>query len=62
MSGKEQHICHHPDLRPHKWNQPKPEPWTGEGNCACGARWICPICGWGSGSWPCKCEIEEAKP
>lgn len=47
-------ICYHPEMRPTQWNQPKPEPAEMYG-CECGANMHCPVCGWGRGSWPCKC-------
>lgn len=51
---KREITCNHPELYPTQWNQPKPEPWQGF-TCECGQNWICPICGWGMGSWPCDC-------
>lgn len=51
---KKEIICNHPELYPTQWNQPKPDPWHGF-TCDCGMNWICPICGFGIGSYPCGC-------
>ena len=48
-------MCSHLMLRPTQWNQPKPEPAEMHG-CECGANMHCSVCGWGRGSWPCKCK------
>ena len=54
-------ICYHPELRPTGWNQPKPEPCVMILTCDCGANQICPVCGYGFGSYPCPCTIEQNK-
>ena len=51
-------ICHHPFLVPTAWNQPRPEPCEVNA-CRCGQNWICPVCGYGQGSWPHDCSIPD---
>ena len=51
---KHKETCHHPELAPTQWNQPKPEPYTGD-TCDCGMNFICPICGYGHCCSPCGC-------
>jgi len=46
--------CYHPNLYPTQWNQPKPDKWEGF-TCDCGKNWICTVCGYGEGSYPCGC-------
>lgn len=47
-------ICYHHNLVPTAWNQPKPEPAEMIG-CECGQNMGCPVCGWGWGTYPCRC-------
>ena len=54
-------ICYHPELRPTDWNQPKPEPCEMILTCDCGANQICPVCGYGFGSYPCPCTMKYMK-
>jgi hypothetical protein len=54
-------ICYHPELRPTDWNQPKPEPCEMILTCECGANQICPVCGYGFGSYPCPCTTKYMK-
>jgi hypothetical protein len=54
-------ICYHPELRPTDWNQPKPEPCEMILTCECGANRICPVCGYGHGSYPCPCTTKDMK-
>jgi len=54
-------ICYHPELRPTNWNQPKPEPCEMILTCDCGANQMCPVCGYGFGSYPCACMIKYMK-
>ena len=53
--------CNHPGIRPTEWNQSRPAPAEVNTTCKCGARWVCPVCGWGEGGYPCKCEIDRDK-
>jgi hypothetical protein len=42
---KHKETCHHPELAPTQWNQPKPEPYTGD-TCDCGVNYHGPCaCG-----------------
>jgi hypothetical protein len=54
-------ICYHPELRPTDWNQPKPEPCEMILTCDCGANQMCPVCGYGFGSYPCPCTMKYMK-
>ena len=54
-------ICYHPELRPTGWNQPKPEPCEMILTCECGANQMCPVCGYGFGSYPCPCTMKYMK-
>jgi hypothetical protein len=54
-------ICYHPELRPTNWNQPKPEPCEMIVTCECGANQMCPVCGYGFGSYPCPCTTKYMK-
>jgi hypothetical protein len=55
MTKQKKIICTHPSLRPTKWNEKKPKPWTGT-TCECGTNWHCPVCGNGFYVCPCKCQ------
>ncbi len=48
-------MCHHPELAPTQWDQPRPEPCRMTVACKCGENQSCPVCGWGHGSYPCSC-------
>jgi|ERR1035437_585395 hypothetical protein len=61
MEKVKPNICYHPELRPTDWNQPKPEPCEMLVTCECGANQMCPVCGYGFGSYPCPCTREHAK-
>lgn len=50
-------YCNHPELRPTRWNQPKPEPALMVGCCEDNK--ICTVCGWGRASYPCRCMRER---
>lgn len=56
---KPKYMCHHPELFPTAWNQPKPEPAEMIYSCECGENYSCPVCGWGAGKWPCSCMRER---
>jgi hypothetical protein len=45
-------TCSHPEFS--AWIVPFPKPITFE-SCDCGQNWICPICGFGEGNYPCDC-------
>jgi hypothetical protein len=47
-------LCHHPNLHPTQWNEPKPEPCEVHG-CECGQNWCCPVCDTGSATYPHEC-------
>ena len=53
--SKPKRMCHHPELVPTAWNQPRPEPVEMVYSCECGENYCCPVCGWGVGSYPCLC-------
>ena len=56
--SKPKRMCYHPELIPTAWNQPKPEPAEMVYFCKCGENYGCPVCGWGSATWPCSCMRE----
>lgn len=39
-------------------NREPPPPAEIRFHCECGENWGCPVCGWGAGSYPCKCMRE----
>jgi len=53
-------MCSHPELVPTRWNQPRPEPCRMVAHCECGENASCPVCGFGHGSYPCKCHKQNA--
>ena len=56
---KAERICTHPNLRPTRWNEPQPAPCVVRELCECGANYVCPVCGAGSGQWPCPCKNQS---
>ena len=45
-------TCYHFELL--AWVKPFPAPCTFD-TCECGLNWVCPICGFGQGQYPCDC-------
>ena len=52
-------MCHHPELIPTQWNQPRPQPCRMVAHCECGENHSCPVCGYGAGSYPCACRRRQ---
>ena len=52
---KPKRMCHHPELVPTTWNQPRPEPVEMVYSCECGENYRCSVCGWGRGYYPGPC-------
>ena len=52
-------MCHHPELIPTQWKQPRPEPCRMVAHCECGENHSCPVCGYGAGSYPCACQRKQ---
>ena len=61
MKKRKAEICYHPNLVPTKWNQSEPEPCEMLIVCDCGNNQICPVCGYGFGSYPCSCQSIEGE-
>lgn len=55
--AKPKRMCHHPEWR--SYTEAVPEPAEMVYHCDCGENYSCPVCGWGSGTWPCSCMRER---
>lgn len=49
-------MCSHPE-----WAGPGPKPEAAEMRyfCKCGQNYGCPVCMWGAGAMPCRCDRER---
>ena len=52
-------MCDHSGWR--SYTEPVPEPAEMVYQCECGENYSCPVCGWGTGTYPCSCMRERHK-
>lgn len=57
--GAEMGMCGHPEWHMKHPGTAKPASSPMFSHCECGQNYSCRTCGWGAGSWPCRCSRER---